>query len=266
MVLVGITTAALAYMALLMAQGLALTNDFGTYDIESRIQLWTTQVEGAIAWYLLGIVTSAIAFLAWLSRAVDNTPSLGGGTPKFTPTASIGWWFVPFANLVQGYRIVADLWRRMAPTHHEQGIGIVLAWWLLWQGGNFAYGVLTAAFVPDTTDSLLAFLAASVAVYTLSVTAGVLLIRIIWVIEYRARERAAAMTPGVSAPLPVAEPPGQQASAPAPAEPAGPGPQVLVSAPPPALAFCPFCGAGRISGTRYCGGCGRDLDAIAPAG
>lgn len=46
-------------------------------------------------------VLAAIAYLAWLSRSVDNVPGLGGGKPVATPAWSIGWWFIPFANLFQ---------------------------------------------------------------------------------------------------------------------------------------------------------------------
>ena len=48
-------------------------------------------------------VATAVAFLAWQSRAVDNVAALGGGKPVFSPRWSILLWFIPFANLFAGY-------------------------------------------------------------------------------------------------------------------------------------------------------------------
>lgn len=82
-------------------------------------------------------VLAAIAYLAWLSRSVDNVPGLGGGKPVATPAWSIGWWFIPFANLFKPYQVVVDLYRRMAPVERI-GTGLVLAWWVLWILNTFA--------------------------------------------------------------------------------------------------------------------------------
>lgn len=76
-------------------------------------------------------VLAAIAWLAWESRTVDNESPLGIGPSPWTPGWAIGWWFIPFANLVQPYRIMRDVYRR----HHAgagTGIGTVKVWWALW--------------------------------------------------------------------------------------------------------------------------------------
>ena len=85
-------------------------------------------------------VACAVAFLAWLSRSVDNVERLGGGKPAFTPTMSIVWWFVPFANFVMPHQIVADLYRRMAPAERISS-AIVLGWWVFFLGGNLAANI-----------------------------------------------------------------------------------------------------------------------------
>jgi Cof subfamily protein (haloacid dehalogenase superfamily) len=79
---------------------------------------------------------AAIAFLAWLSRTVDNTPVLRGGVPSVTPRWSIGWWFVPFVNLVKPYQIVREVHDRMAIGSNSAGDWILLAWWLTWLIGR----------------------------------------------------------------------------------------------------------------------------------
>ena len=107
----------------ILADGAAGTlTDAAATEFDS--QFATIGIAQAVAY-----VVTAIAFLAWLSRSVDNVPRLGGGTPAVTPGWSIGWWFIPFANLVKPYQIVADLYRRMAPAAGI-GTGIVLTWWV----------------------------------------------------------------------------------------------------------------------------------------
>lgn len=49
----------------------------------------TTTQTLAIAYAVMFWATAA-AFLAWLSRSVDNVPALGGGRPDFSPRWAIG--------------------------------------------------------------------------------------------------------------------------------------------------------------------------------
>jgi hypothetical protein len=235
--LVGFTTAGLFYGAAVMFNGIALFNDPSSTTAE--FNQWMTQAEGVDGWYSLGIISSAIAFWAWLTRAITNTPVLGGGTPEFSPRAAVGWWFVPIANLVQGYRMVADLWRRMAVSPDAQGTGQVLAWWLLWIGGTLVSRGATAASPTDLAGVTTLFQVASGAYVALGIS-GVLLCRIVWVIQHRADSRAQAL---LTAP----------ASVPTVQSP------VIADAPVPARGFCPGCGTAREADARFCAGCGREL-------
>ena len=92
-------------------------------------------------------VITAIAYLGWLSRTVDNIPALRGGRPLVTPRWSIGWWFIPFANLIKPYQIVRDVHDRMAIGASSSGGWIVLAWWLSWVAGRVIAAI--AELVPQ---------------------------------------------------------------------------------------------------------------------
>jgi hypothetical protein len=83
----------------------------------------------------VALIATAVAYLAWLHLSIENTPGLGGGVPSVTPRWSVIWWFIPFANLVKPYQVVADLYRRMAPRL-DIGVGLVLVWWLFWVVSN----------------------------------------------------------------------------------------------------------------------------------
>jgi len=154
--------------------------------------------------YLGGVGLTAIAYLAWLSRTVDNAPTLGGGTPPLTPRWAIGWWFVPFANLVKPYQIVRDLHDRMAINRSSGGGWIVLAWWLLWIFGNVIWTVAARLPEPTDLDALAALFRIRGIGDTLIFLAAVLAIIVVLRIQWRADQRAETL--GVRAPSSVVPP------------------------------------------------------------
>lgn len=85
-------------------------------------------------------VACAIAFLMWLYRAHANLPALGATGLKFSPGGAVGWWFVPFANLVQPYRVVAEVWRESVPYAGQKGSALVAFWWGAFLIANFLSG------------------------------------------------------------------------------------------------------------------------------
>ena len=257
MVLVGITSIVLLFQAMVILRGLSLFDDLANATTLEADE-WARTLAGLDSFYLLAIIASAVAVLAWLSRAVENVPALGGGMPLHSPRGAIGWWFVPIANLFVPYQIVADLWRRMGAG--TGGVSLVVAWWVLWIVGNLGGRVLgsAGASVKSVHDFrvLLMFDAAALAV---NVVAGALLMRIIWEIEQRVLMRNAATgTTAVVLTMPAAATPatrGEVAQAtPTSGEKGTPA--------QPIVAFCPSCGAARIPQARFCAGCGRDLEAL----
>lgn len=140
-------------------------------------------------------LVAAIAFLAWLSRTVDNAPVLRAGIPSVTPRWSIGWWFVPIANLVKPYQIVRDIHDRMGLSGLSRGDWIVLAWWITFLVGRavvlFAQliskpinpaapdiGAMTASFSARGFADSLTFVGAILAI--------AVVLRIQWRVEMRA--------------------------------------------------------------------------------
>ncbi len=147
--------------------------------------------------YLISFLATAVAFLAWLSRSVDNVPKLGGGVPAITPRWSIGWWFVPFANLFKPYQVIKDLSDRMATAKRGGGDGLVLLWWIAWVASAIAGTVLLRLPEPATLDQLGGWIAANLVVDVTTVAAAVLAILLVREIQARSDERA--MTVGVAA-------------------------------------------------------------------
>lgn len=184
-------------------------------------------IVGILVW-----VSTVIAWLAWSSRTVDNEDALGIGPSKFTPRWSMGWWFVPFANLVMPYRVHRDMYDRYHGVVAAGG-GFVLLWWIVYLAdnilGNVAGRVWLAA---ETFDELQTGLTVYAISDLLTAVSGSLAIMLVRRIQARADLLAASGRAGVPAVPPTAEPAraaGFESAAPAAApEMAGPS----VAAPP----------------------------------
>lgn len=82
----------------------------------------------------------AIPFLKLLGRFNHNAWSFGAVGMKFTPGWTIGWFFVPLANLINPVQAVQELWRvskrgEALWTAHSAS-PIVGLWWGLWLARN----------------------------------------------------------------------------------------------------------------------------------
>lgn len=109
-------------------------------------------VEGAGS--LLHLV-GMVVFFMWLYRAASNVRAFGQQTLEFSPGWTVGWWFVPFANLVKPLEAMREIWKASDPAsiHREQGtrwVGspaptLLVAWWATYVGGNVLSMVLVFA-------------------------------------------------------------------------------------------------------------------------
>jgi hypothetical protein len=148
--------------------------------------------------YLGAALATAIAYLAWLSRTVDNVPELRGGRPLVTPRWSIGWWFIPFANLVKPYQIVRDIHDRMATNVSSGGGWIVLAWWVSWVLGAVISQVATWVPAPTSPDPMSTLFSIQELGYGLALLGAILAIVVVLRIQWRADERADSVGVGLA--------------------------------------------------------------------
>lgn len=71
----------------------------------------------------------------WIYRAAANVRALGATRLEYTPGWSVGWYAVPFANLVKPFHAMNEIWRA---SRDPQGWGTVptppdlRVWWGLW--------------------------------------------------------------------------------------------------------------------------------------
>jgi len=212
-----VAVAADAVGTLLDLQGVGLVDaaEAGTLleaDALAFDDLYSTVALAQVALYL----ASAVGVLAWLSRVVENVPPLTGRTPRRSPRAAIGWWFVPFANYVVPYQITADAVRRLRLDRDDGTERLLLPWWILWVAASLVGSVLWR-MPSDTLEALrLTFVLTAVSEGG-NVVAGILLILIIRGTEGRSDARARALGLGRSAQP--AWPPGRMPSPPGPPPP-----------------------------------------------
>lgn len=153
---------------------------------------------------LLGIlelplrVITAIFFLIWVYRTYNNLSALKARDLSFTPGWAVGWWFIPFANLVKPFQIVREIINESDPDLDNE-TGFLRAasetpievgfWWGTYLVGGFMYRISDAFYgkgdQPASEYYAVFFLAGSI----LYMAAAGLAIYLVREITRRQRER-----------------------------------------------------------------------------
>ena len=80
-------------------------------------------------------VISGVLILKWIYRANYNARQLGASGLTFTPGWSIGWYFIPIANLWKPYHAMKEIWKASSNPQNwgnEPVPSILPWWWFLW--------------------------------------------------------------------------------------------------------------------------------------
>ncbi len=93
---------------------------------------------------LAALVGTGILWLMWLQRAYRNLALVGSKRSRFSTRQAIGYWFIPFVNLVVGYQVMKDLWLRSESMNDRDGYDELPAPALLsgWWGMSLTWGVV----------------------------------------------------------------------------------------------------------------------------
>jgi len=135
------------------------------------------------------LIVGAVFFLRWFHRAYANVRALGTATKHSTGWA-IGFWFIPFLNLVRPKQMADEIWNGSGDDG-EPAPGVVTWWWaaFILSGivGQIAFRLnVSAETVSDFQSASWLALAADV----FSVAAGVLALTVIT--RMTVRQEAAA--------------------------------------------------------------------------
>ncbi len=81
--------------------------------------------------HLLAYAVTGVAFLRWIHRASLNVRGFGAQNLQFTPGWSIGYYFIPFLNLVRPYRAMKEICQasKNPDEWSSQSVPPTLGWW-----------------------------------------------------------------------------------------------------------------------------------------
>ena len=94
-----------------------------------------TQTPGIAKLKLAALLGTGILWLLWLRQAYRNLALVGSKRSRFTPRQAIGYWFIPFVNVVWAYQVMKDLWLRSESMNDRDAYdqlpapSFLSAWW-----------------------------------------------------------------------------------------------------------------------------------------
>jgi hypothetical protein len=169
-------------------------------------------IGGAGLLAVVGSLAGALFFCLWVHRAAKNLPALGRGGMTFTPGWSVGWFFIPFANLVKPLAAVTELWKASDPAQDPRepyawlgssATALLPLWWGAWIFSSILGNI--SGRIDDSSTAGAVGLAGSV----IGVIAAVLCVLVMRGISTR-QEQAATARASQPHPVPYAQGPAAQ--------------------------------------------------------
>ena len=166
---------------------------------EADTSLWQL-LQGLV--YLLQLpvyLFTIVFFLIWLNRAYKNLAPLRAQNIEFSPGWAVGWWFIPFANLVKPYQVMQELWRESDPDF-DAGSGFLsnsvgtaprymMFWWAFWIISNIFSNISSRVYDPENMSTVQVSGYLFIITGILTIIAAVLAIKVIRDITQRQDER-----------------------------------------------------------------------------
>ncbi len=78
------------------------------------------------------LFATIFVWLIWQFFIHDLIARTAGSPLRFGRWASVGWWFVPFANLLMPYRVMQELWNGVHGLTSGSDDRRLLRWWVPW--------------------------------------------------------------------------------------------------------------------------------------
>lgn len=133
---------------------------------------------------IIVMVVSGVLILRWIHRANWNARALGAHGMRFTPGWSVGWYFVPIANLWKPFQAMKDIWTASGDDRAAQpSTALVDLWWaswIIWSLAGNASGRMTmkAKGLDDLISANLVTIASDVATFPVCILLLLIIARI----------------------------------------------------------------------------------------
>ena len=122
----------------------------------------------------------ATAITTWMFMYRANANLRAAGTRlEYTPGWCVGWWFVPFMNLIKPFYCMGEIFNESTSLEQKSwssGAGIVGAWWAFYIFGNILGSIESRLYEALGENSLYIFLSLASTICT--ILAGIYLIRV----------------------------------------------------------------------------------------
>jgi hypothetical protein len=107
--------------------------------------------------YLLVFLVTGILFLVWINRANKNCRGFTSGM-EFSPGWAVGWYFIPFANLIKPFQAMSEIWRVSHNPMNWKTMeppALLRWWWGIWLLSSFlGQASFRMAMKAQTLDAL----------------------------------------------------------------------------------------------------------------
>lgn len=130
----------------------------GQVNFDDNVELDTLSAIGSLASvaYLIVFIASIIVVAMWIYRARANLRAAGIDGLEYTPGWSVGWFFVPIANLFKPFDAMRELWN-VSHVHSDSDTrntpSTLIAWWACYIVGSMLSRIGTR--IPEEIGYLL---------------------------------------------------------------------------------------------------------------
>ncbi|MDP8957226.1 MAG: DUF4328 domain-containing protein [Actinomycetota bacterium] len=171
---------------------------FGAGEFSAEA-LEASEVRSGVVTFLMlaSFLAAGIVWLLWQYRAQSNLSALGAADLRYSPGWAVGWWFIPFANIVMPYLTMRELWKASDPDagaiewKTARGTPMLPVWWGTWLGMQIAAQIGSAVTENPDVRSQIAASGWLIAFVALFVAAGVLAVAIVRRIDLRQGQKHA---------------------------------------------------------------------------
>jgi hypothetical protein len=137
----------------------------GLWAEEANTSLWLL-FQGLVILLRLPVsIFTIVFFLIWLNRVYKNLAPLRAQNTEFSSGWAVGWWFVPFANLVKPFQVMREVWRESDPDFDENSgflsnsiVGsaprYMSFWWAFWIISNIFSNITGRIYDPEDMRSV----------------------------------------------------------------------------------------------------------------
>lgn len=139
-----------------------LTSDF--LEGGTITSLWLL-LQSLVALFQIPVfIFTVVFFLIWLNRANKNLAPLQAQYTEFSSGWAVGWWFVPFANLVKPFQVIREVWSQSDPDFDGE-VGFLSSsmnsaptymgfWWAFWIISNIFSNITARVFDPEDISTV----------------------------------------------------------------------------------------------------------------